>query len=144
MNDEMVVVPEKRGPGRPRGSLNNRARALARKYGDDEKYSPVAVMIRCMTEFLADAEKIKLEGFPDTKKGRQDLAAAHRERRNILSLAIGAAKDAAPYVHSRLQTVMIEGSEDGPPILHAHVVMTKEEMIADLMARGLPLPDIED
>lgn len=136
---KVISAPEKKPMGRPKGSTNDPSRALARKLARDEENSPLGVMVRCMKMFLADAEAVKVPEI-----GREsEKEIARKAKRDLIREACAIAKDAAPFVHARLQTVSIEGSEDGPPILHGHVVLSREEAMAHIAARGLPMPTIE-
>lgn len=145
MADENETVSEKkRGPGRPKGSINSKSTALARKLAEDEENCPLAVMVRVMKELLAEAAAIDPSAVDDvTEDGKKKRKELTDEKRRLNLRAVDVAKDAAPYVHARLQTISIGGDDDAPPVQFQHIPLTKDELTAELLARGLPLPNLE-
>jgi Family of unknown function (DUF5681) len=84
--------------GRPAGALAKRTqelRAKAKELGVD----PIDVMIQTMQELVAEA-----------RKPRRSLV----KRFDFLERACAIAKDAAPYLHPKLQSVELTGNDDHP------------------------------
>lgn len=75
------------GSGRPRGALTKRTREIADKHSRKKGLMPLEVMIKAMEQAF--------------NEGRMAEAAAF-------------AKDAAPYMHPRLQSVMHTGDAEQP------------------------------
>lgn len=134
--------PEKNKGGRPRysSSGNGRSRVIANKLAEEEM-TPLEVMVRTMKSLLADADEIDPESFDDPKQ----KADAIKERRRLKLQACDVAKDAAPFIHARLQSVAVHGDDTKPPVQTENVntTMTAEEFATHILARNLPMPDIE-
>lgn len=142
----------KRPVGRPKGSTNARTRELAKKLAAEEM-TPLEVMVRVMKQFHADAESIDPEAIAaeiddSTEQGKKDkkeaLKDAKRDKKNAYRDAVGIAQSAAPYIHAKLQTVTLQGDEDGGPILVENKRLTADEYKAALIARGLTVPNLKE
>lgn len=94
--------------GRPRGSPNKRSLRLQTKV-DEKGVSPADVLLDEMWFHY------NLAGQAMVKEPRDDKAVASH-----LAAARIPAREVAPYVHSKLTTVVLTGDEDGGPIQHSH------------------------
>lgn len=83
----------KKGGGRPRGRRNRRTEAMVAK-AEAGGAMPLDIILKQMREADARADELKATETPD--------AAAIREAEEV---AFTRAKDAAPYLHSRLQSI---------------------------------------
>lgn len=93
---QSAPAPAKRKPGRPKGSLGvpNRVRDLLLAKAE---VKPLQVLLETMAERWHESKKA--EG--DTRKALQNEAC-------------GWAKEAAPYVHARLQATTVKGDTENP------------------------------
>ena len=89
----------RKGAGRKPGSATKRTREIADKAAA-EGTTPLEVMLKAMSAFATEADRV---GKSDTETHLKLLVAA-----------AGVAKDAAPYVHPRLQAIEHTGKDGGP------------------------------
>lgn len=138
--NEKDEQPEKNKGGRPRGSAMQKSRVIANKLAEEEM-TPLEVMVRTMKSLLAEAEAID----PDSIKNAKEKADAIKERRSLKLRACEVAKDAAPFIHARLQSVAVHGDDSQPPVRSEAVttVLSASEYAAHIASRNLPMPDIE-
>ena len=90
------------GAGRPRGSANAKTREIADKAAE-QGTTPLEVMLQTMQAFLDVAKEQATSPDPD--------------KQEVLKLMVAAsnvAKDAAPYIHPRLQAIEHTGKNGGP------------------------------
>lgn len=102
------------GAGRPLGSATKKTRAIADKAAA-EGITPLEVMLKAMRGFVDAAEK--------AAKGKDSVSEVLR----LMSEASAVAKDAAPYMHPRLQAIEHSGPDGKPlqapqPMLNVTVV----------------------
>lgn len=89
---------QRKGAGRKPGSATKKTREIADKAAA-EGTTPLEIMLRTMKAFADEAEANK----------------THRETHlKLMVAASGVAKDAAPYVHPRLQAIEHSGRNGGP------------------------------
>lgn len=96
------------GAGRKPGSKNTKTREIADKAAADG-ITPLEVMIRAMRAYVDEADRlhdeavtVELVGEGDT---RETVTALRKASLGAITAAAGVAKDAAPYMHPRLQQV---------------------------------------
>ena len=96
------------GAGRKPGTTNSKTREIADKAAADG-ITPLEVMIRAMRAYVDEADRlheeavtVELVGEGDT---RETVAALRKGSMLAITAAAGVAKDAAPYMHPRLQQV---------------------------------------
>ena len=105
------------GAGRKTGSKNVITEAIRQKLAQTG-LTPLEVMHRAMWEFVDAAEKIPL-GDAKVIDGKVVT------RLNLLERATEIAAKAAPYSHSKLQTIEHTGKDGGP--IKSEVTLTAEE-----------------
>lgn len=96
----------RKGAGRPPGSATKKTRAIADKAAK-EGLTPLEVMLDAMTALHSEANAL----------GVGDEAEMGGRKVNRLALLVSAAevaKDAAPYMHPRLQAIEHTGANGGP------------------------------
>ena len=85
--------------------------------------TPVELMMNAMREFNDEAEEaFKCAEECDNEKTKQELRSYGR---TMIQMAVEVAKDAAPYVHARLNAVTVSGDPDAPlqiELLPAHAL----------------------
>lgn len=96
------------GAGRKPGTPNTKTREVAEKAAADG-ITPLEVMIRAMRAYVDEADRLheeavtlELVGEGDT---RETVTALRKASLGAITAAAGVAKDAAPYMHPRLQQV---------------------------------------
>lgn len=113
-----------KGTPNKRGAIATRTREVAEKAAA-EGVTPLDVMLSNMRHFQKLAESAEkalaelsaaaiAELQPDDQFKR--LMAEVKKTVGLRESAQGCARDAAPYMHSRLASVEHSGKEDGPPI----------------------------
>lgn len=143
--------------GRPPGTMNHRTKALRQLTDEVIKagVTPLEVMLNQMREYVAEAEKIKIElaeqsaSAPKTKTSR--AAREHQRkveeiRSRLMAFRDGAmdrAVQAAPYVHPRLASMSLTNDDKKPVrVLDPHVTIeVKQQVFLDQirdLRRGLP------
>lgn len=88
----------RKGAGRKPGSANKKTREIADKAAA-EGTTPLEIMLRTMKAFADEAEANKTDRDAHLK---------------LMAAASSVAKDAAPYVHPRLQAIEHTGRNGGP------------------------------
>lgn len=103
--------PGERRGGRKEGTANTRTRAIADKAAA-EGLTPLEILIR---EMRWCAKKVEEERAKEVPTDPVLFVGLIRELREL-------AKDAAPYMHPRLQSSTISALDGGPPqfIVHVH------------------------
>lgn len=96
------------GAGRKPGSTITKTREVAEAAARDG-ITPLEVMIRAMRAYVDEADRlheeavtVELVGEGDT---RETVTALRKASLGAITAAAGVAKDAAPYMHPRLQQV---------------------------------------
>lgn len=100
----------RKGAGRKPGTANRKTREIADKAAAAGT-TPLEVMLQTMQAFVSEAEA--------AGKEKDDAT-----RLKMLVAAAGIAKDAAPYIHPRLQAIEHTGKDGGP--------MEFEQRVADM------------
>jgi hypothetical protein len=95
----------RKGAGRPPGSATKKTRAIADKAAK-EGLTPLEVMLDAMTALHRQANELA-EGAEAEMGGRKV------NRLGLLVAAAEVAKDAAPYMHPRLQAIEHTGAKSG-------------------------------
>lgn len=98
--------------GRPIGSPNKQSRALQTLVDERGNLSPGRVMLETMWVYYGLAAEIQRD------VARATSAAGKAEIAELLKAACGFAKDVAPYVHTRLSSVIVAGDHDGGAVRH--------------------------
>lgn len=124
------LASPKRTPGRPHGKRKRATREAAdrivRRIEEEGGDTPLDVITRNMRyyraiaeEELAIAESIVLEGL--SKKAKEKAAFQKlmhmKESLRFRALGQGAAIDAAPYVHARIQSVTLNNKDKKPFVI---------------------------
>lgn len=106
------------GAGRPQGTPNRQSLKLQELVREKGDVSPGRVMLEAMWFHYGKAAEAqnRLAGVNDAK-ARKDI---EKEVSAHLAQAHAAAKDVAPFIHTRLSSVIVQGDEDGGPISHRH------------------------
>lgn len=136
---------EKNKVGRPRSTGYGRSRAIADKLAAEEN-TPLEVMVRVMKQFLDESTAIDpMKIFGDSDDAKKERKALEKQKRDLLREACSIAKDAAPFIHARLQSVAVHGDDSKDPVRTENVntVMSAQEFATHILARNLPMPDIE-
>lgn len=100
----------RRGAGRKAGGITAKTRAVAER-ASAEGITPLEVMLRAMREHVSHADKLNTqadEADIAVLVGEADADLPAKFRRAALETITGAAamaKDAAPYMHPRLQNI---------------------------------------
>jgi hypothetical protein len=119
----------RRGAGRKPGQANQKTREIADKAARDG-VTPLEVMLTTMTELVNKAQEIKKLGAgPDGKSNVSYI--------DLMIEAASVAKDAAPYMHPRLQSVEVSGPNGGPISTKNERDLTDDELDAELAKHGL-------
>ena len=100
----------RRGAGRKPGSCNRRTREIADRAAA-EGTTPLEAMLKTMVAYMDQADQAKRAG--DDEKALR-----------LMTAASSVAKDAAPYIHPRLQAIEHAGAGGGP--------MQFETMLAEI------------
>lgn len=110
------------GAGRKKGSLTKRTREIAEKAAE-EGITPLEVMLDNMRFHHSKAERLLRGLLQRGVKNAEDLGQAVETFRQVCDsrvLAQNAAKDAAPFIHPRLQSIAHTGPAGGA-IPHEHI-----------------------
>lgn len=102
------------GAGRPKGTVMLKTHEFIEKALAGGP-SPLDVMLMAMRYHLKEHQE-HLARLP-TLPTEQEQRACQREASAALSTSAGHARDAAPYIHPRLQTTELKG-DGGSPIKH--------------------------
>jgi hypothetical protein len=105
----------RKGAGRKPGSATKRTRAIADKAAAEGK-TPLEVMLETMCAFMDQAKKVAKS---DPETGLKLMAAAS----NV-------AKDAAPYIHPRLQAIE-HTCANGGPLQYESVLLELAERLGE-------------
>lgn len=99
------------GAGRKPGIANSKTREVAEKAMRDG-ITPLEVMIRAMRSYVEEADRLHEEAVTVELVGEGDTQATVKELRKAslgaITAAASVAKDAAPYMHPRLQQVQAD------------------------------------
>jgi hypothetical protein len=113
--------------GRKKSAATVKTREIADKViaQTEEGQTPLEVMMRVMTGFMAEAEQASNSEDPDEKKAAMKL----------WMMAADVAKDAAPYIHPRLSAIdhTSKGKEMGQMygVLQAPAAMNEDDWEAE-------------
>ena len=117
--DRMFTLPAKRPYSRKAQSPSSTPQPPGTKLQDIPSTSalkgitPVELMLNAMREFNDEAEEAfeLATQLPADSKRRAELQSYGR---TMISMAVDVAKDAAPYVHPKLNSTTISGDPDAP------------------------------
>jgi hypothetical protein len=93
------------GAGRKRGSSTKKTREIADRAAA-EGLTPLEVMLKAMRAIVTKAEDLQQS---QAQEGDSAVAAL-----DLMVQAAAVAKDAAPYMHPRLQSVTLKGDAENP------------------------------
>jgi hypothetical protein len=115
------------GAGRPKGAATKRTREIADKAAA-EGITPLDVMLSNMRFWNEEAAKV-LRTLLDPLEPIEDVDVLERFRSlaDMREKAEECAKDAAPFVHPRLQAVTLGGDKDAPPIKYEFTTVYEEK-----------------
>lgn len=106
----MTPGPYKR-PKKMQGARNVKLSDLA-KEAALEGITPIELMLNAMREFNEEAEEaFECAAQVEDKQRKEDLRSYGR---SMIQMAVEVAKDAAPYVHARLNATTISSDPDAP------------------------------